>query len=504
MSSITIQLTYASVHLFLAAVVLAITCEPGTFVSEGSCKTCPLGRVSMIANATACSTCPIGEVPPNLVSGFVPGGRFRTAPNRCEPCLRGYFYRQSPSPSCIACPFNNFASRRGSLSCRPCPDGQISTKRNRRKSNCGVCPIGTVVRFSTEGFHVACAKCPNGQSSLTTNALRCTRCPRGMFRFVLPINRSRRLRFRLSVAPVRGNTVCEHCRPGSFASRTGMGHCSLCPPGTFQDEPGASSCKLCPPGSNSTEPGAQECQPTCAANTSGCVSCPPGKEINLINGKCQRCPLGMVSRIRSATPCFPCLSGEGVPNSAGTNCVCKTGFRLRKVDQTCQACPSRLVALNGQVCMCEVDGADKDCRCPPRTKKVGNKCKICDVETDPLCQRCQPGMFVKQVGNTSVCERCPAGTISTQIDAMKCDACPEGTTSDPSRGINMCRCAAGYGRRNGACEPCPPGRFSPAANERCFECRSRTFSSEAGAERCRPCPGARSFASSSCSTQDTV
>lgn len=462
----------------------AQTCIPGQFVSESGCMPCQKQRISMIANATECVRCEDGTIPTK-------------ARSRCVPCPIGRFFIRGSLSPCRRCPIDTFSTEPMSFSCETCPKGTISTKESKNLEECITCPIGTVVFRSRSLKRIRCNECPRGTTTFTTNAPECLPCPKGQFRF--------RSGFRLRelIPPVSGRTplrtfFCKICPAGTFTDKEGADRCTKCPSGTFQNELGATSCKPCPPGSESLGTGSRECRASCGRKEPGCNSCKPGFQFNAMTEKCEQCPPGTVSTVRSSTPCHPCPPGESGVNADRTRCVCSDTESLRN-DGMCVPCRSDFVSLNGRECTCGIEGATSSCICPPRTKREGNRCEPCDPTKDQLCERCDLGEFTTFMEGINVCERCAPGTFNARENADSCRPCPPGKTTVQFEDMSKCGCIAGLGLRRGKCEPCPPGTFSENGQNSCTKCFSRSFNDEPGASVCKRCDSARKRGATSCS-----
>lgn len=459
------------------------TCVPGQFVSGDECLPCQKQRVSMIANATECTRCEDGTIPTR-------------ARSRCVPCPIGRFFTKGSLSPCRRCPINTFSSEPMSFSCQSCPEGRVSEKESKSEDACVICPIGTVLFRSPSQRRIRCNECPAGMTTSSLNAPECLPCPKGQFR----ARRGRRL---LELIPTasgissRSSFFCRMCPAGTFTDLEGADECKRCPVGTFQNEVGASHCKPCPPGSESRSVGSRECRPTCATGSPGCNACGPGFQFNVVSERCERCPDGTVSIVRSTTSCFPCPPGESGVNAARTRCVCSDTESLRK-DGTCVQCATDFVSLDGRRCTCGVDGAGEGCRCPPRTKRIGNRCEACDPAEDQDCERCDIGQFTRFVEGINVCERCAPGTFQNRENSDDCRPCPLDRTTVAFGDMSKCQCGPGLGREGGQCRPCPPGTFSGNAENRCTKCFRESFNDMPGAETCMRCRSARRRGATTC------
>jgi len=179
-------------------------------------------------------------------------------------------------------------------------------------------------------------------------------------------------------------TYCKPCPQGYFlAHRTADSACSLCPPGQFQSRSGQSACIQCRAGTFSAAPGATRCD-CCSdlasdgrsyfAAEQGAESCTPCP----VNGLCEADQHGFHTSVTNAAGYFmisktcideacihhcphggglACLANArcyedpktGEPSMEGPLCgVCRAGYgRARFVFNTCERCPSAVVAFFG-------------------------------------------------------------------------------------------------------------------------------------------------------------
>lgn len=194
---------------------------------------------------------------------------------------------------------------------------------------------------------------------------------------------------------------------------------------------------------------------------------------------------------RSATPCPP-----------GTH---------SQVFANCRKCPENTYQPNPAASSC--------LQCPPNTFSnftIGaTHCVPCTgpnatcilPANDPITgKRCQPGQFVtmyEPAHHLVFCQRCPADSISTQVDALRCTKCvfPQVPSPDqtycrycpdpfrPNPTTGQCdRCPDNYRADNTTqCRACPPGFERPSSATHCIPCTNHLYSNVSGSA-CTVCP----------------
>ncbi len=96
---------------------------------------------------------------------------------------------------------------------------------------------------------------------------------------------------------------------------------------------------------------------------------------------------------------------------------------------------------------------------------------------------CAPGTY----NATGTCTPCPAGTISTAMNATGCFSCGTLTPTNPP--VACLTCSAGTGTDgNGNCVPCQPGAYAAVGDGICTNCPLGKFSSDNSSSHCDDCP----------------
>lgn len=431
------------------------TCQPGSFQTGSACRKCPPNTFSDKVNAFECTRCP-----PRQTSGE----------NRlsCRFCGVGKFFKERAPQPCRVCPIDTYSDVEDALECKKCPPGKLSPINSRNVSTCRSCPVGSVVFRGNANKFVSCRGCPSGQTTLKENALVCEKCrPVPAFRGDLPAG---------------GN--CRPCRPGTFSTRPGAVECKLCPLGRYENQFGSHKCTVCPKGSVVNMPGRDQCRAVCDESTPGCINCGVGEGYNPTRRRCEKCPAGSVSAIRSSTPCVPCPPGNEVkPNKLRTKCVCKPGFRSRK-NRSCEPCRFGRANEDGSKCICPlmISSNSRFCSCPALSKREKDLCVPCNPNDDSDFPGCPSNTWNKK---TNTCDSCPANTVS-RSNSSKCTPCPDGTKR--AQGEFSCTFEGGTGLKDGKCSACPPGTAAFGFGTQFGKCLSGTFSNEFGSRRCTKCP----------------
>ena len=114
-------------------------------------------------------------------------------------------------------------------------------------------------------------------------------------------------------------------------------------------------------------------------------------------------------------------------------------------------------------------------------------------------QPCPQGFARQCYGGQSqpVCISRASAAVITTVSASQQVSCPDGQVpaQDPASGGQLCTgvpCAQGLTGPAGACAPCPPGAYKPAAGpDPCTPCPAGTYSpfpGQAAESSCQPCP----------------
>ena len=265
---------------------MCFTCLPGSYLANGDCKLCPLGRYQDAKSESSCKACAAGR--------YTPSGEGSVT---CSSCLEGKTVLPGKGYSVSDC-------------YKVCPVGQYGLTGS---DECFPCKAGTFsdVASGTD----ACTLCAEGKAQSQKNQTYCLSCARGTW------------------ANIRGATKCFDCPPGSSCGEEGMDNPKLCPIGRYTDTKKQQSCRMCPGGRYQNNTGAAKCF-SCpegtfldregANSSSQCLPCPAGSYGDTSGRvECSLCPTGQVQPDEGQTSCKECaLEGDmKTNNEARTSCV---------------------------------------------------------------------------------------------------------------------------------------------------------------------------------------
>jgi hypothetical protein len=179
-----------------------------------------------------------------------------------------------------------------------------------------------------------------------------------------------------------------------------------------------------------------------------CV-CPAGRQLDSVNGVCERCAASTYKDVIGNGACEPCAL-------------------LQRYEQPPEAAPASNVSAAdaaASACSCEhfgyliVDGANgrKECKCPAGAGF--------DAETS-TCEPGAPGTYKESIGNARCTPGAP-GTSRSYAGASSCQGCVAGFFG-PDAGQTSCR------RR------CPAGTFSFGGARECARCGRPTVPAGGG------------------------
>ncbi|KAL5249502.1 hypothetical protein ACHWQZ_G018381 [Mnemiopsis leidyi] len=236
------------------------------------------------------------------------------------------------------------------------------------------------------------------------------------------------------------------CSPGQYRHSCS---CRECPADTFTSTHGTeTTCNPCPEFSSS-KPGSTYC------------SCKAGTFWNVT--ECQNCTQGLVST-EGSLQCTRCPAGSSATDM-GTSCTCPDGMEWVWIGQSlgfCKMCPAGTYK----------NSLTKSCtNCPfDITSEFGSDGCVCPA-----------GKF----WNGSICQECPAGTVS-EMGAAHCIPCPAGSITV---NITSCSCPVGSywvwdDQHQGSCQPCKPGTYkSVTTSLSCVSCPTESTST-GGSDHC--------------------
>lgn len=390
-------------------------CLPGskvsvfpTATSDRQCSPCPPETFADTTNSPTCTPCPHGTFQPS------PGMPMCIAAG-CPPGTRG------AGQICIECAGGTYQDQAGQDSCKPA----------------ATCLPGWYVAVAaTSTADADCNPCSPGTHAGTPNAANCSKCILGQ-----------------TFQPHPGQPSCEPvrtCRAGEFVvvppTATSDRTCSACPASTFSDHDNAGSCTPCPNGSFSGS-NSSSCTPHTACRSSQIAlnlpnattdrqctqvrNCEQGTYITvhlnrtaMVQRECQKCPAGTMSKGVNNANCTSCEPNKTYQHKTGKSfCykvrTCSPGFRVHRdptleSNRACRRCWAGTWSNVTNARECTPCDGDTGFNNEPRA----SECK-------PTTQ-CQPGEYVTVRASRTrdrVCAPCPAGTVSSQVNAPACAPC---------------------------------------------------------------------------------
>ena len=259
--------------------------------------------------------------------------------------------------------------------------------------------------------------------------------------------------------PVRNQTICERCPPGTAGT---SGFCYPCLSGTKENLSSA-ACMPCPPGQAGLDGFCTTCddgsQPDHLLST--CELCPVGRAG--VGGFCAACPYGAEPR-QNRTICGNC-SYDMV--SLGDECVtCESGFGVDELQSRCLDCPAGLYSSEE---LLEGEGARIRVNV---TNRTGNHQGV-------FCETCAPGYEPETNGTAPGCASCRTfGPAFHSLDGVSCLRCAAG--SEPNDARSLCNpCVPGWAGSDGTCHKCPAGNEPSLDRSECRPCED-TFAGTDG------------------------
>lgn len=251
-------------------------CAAGMYApqaSQGTCFTCPPGKVSEAGASECVSTCDkytVGTacVPECLASTYLDG-------NECKTCPSGWRSTDAATECVQRCPVGT-----GRISAKKQFDMAVDDRKV-----CETCPLGWYsVEGNNNGGCVELVGTYPSQCKLVRGTSKCLyQCPAGTFE---------KMRFQ--------NSILSSKQLGST--------CWTCPDGEYQPTQGQTACLACPAGKTSS------------ADHTQCVDCAAGTFAEEGFRVCEACAAGQISAA-GASACVdppPCTAGEGWVDG---NCV---------------------------------------------------------------------------------------------------------------------------------------------------------------------------------------
>uniref|UniRef100_A0A7S1PH81 TNFR-Cys domain-containing protein n=1 Tax=Percolomonas cosmopolitus TaxID=63605 RepID=A0A7S1PH81_9EUKA len=445
--------------------------------SSQKCESCPRGYFSNVTGAStpdSCQPCPSGsyqEISGSYTCSLCPAGTYSTLSasqnqTNCIECGAGYFQPSrgaSSQDSCIPCPGGTYSTLRGMIAqqnCTLCAQGRFSPViAANSEITCKDCPADT---YADELGSIQCKQCPDGHLTSCENVVDSEECLSDDDRLD-SISVCRPCAPGSYLTMVNGIRMCTRCQQGTYSETVGAvsnDTCINCPAGTFTSvivfpQGGSSSlddCSLCPAGTYNPLEG--------SAGSFQCLTCPPATWSPPGSPVCRLCPAGTASSSTGADgfeTCGTCppgtWSGEGF-----TSCIsCEEGYYSTNSGATnissCISCP------------------------------IGTASSVVGSSTESNCKACQLGFYTSDRASPR-CLSCPAGSFSNETGSTSCMTCPEGTFSLQSS-FKCIPCNVGtYSEVTGApsrssCKICPLGTYNPVEGaSRCIPCGSENICPE--------------------------
>lgn len=449
-------------------------CKPGYYRTlADQCLICPEGSFCVDEVKTDCLSF-------DLLTTDGPGHDHR---DDCI-CQQGYF-RINTTDMCKLCPANVYCPSqtvRALPNIVPCQENEYTSGRGSYKQSQCICQVGFYLNSE-----LAAAKCmPCGEGE---------RCSLGevVEEFCHLENRT--------ASQDHSECVCL----AGFEENVEY-ECSPCHDGYYKTEIGNQACSLCPYGFTGLNTTACTACPANSTSTSDRLQCSCNSPYTMYNGQCVLCA---ENEYRSNGLCHACPAFSSTLGALGeegiTSCHCNPGYVF--TDNLCIACPTSTYEHNG-VCENCGEGAwspaasssSAACQCNSTLCQQfvwGDDCLGTCEDPPESCTACVAGHFKplpSAIGNTDLCQQCPADTFQPSTGQASCLACDStrmtlqlGQTSiescvcrsgyeepvdDPA--TSCAACAAGYFKTdpgNFACQACVIGTFTPHTNSTtCLDC----------------------------------
>ncbi|CAD5126272.1 DgyrCDS14431 [Dimorphilus gyrociliatus] len=417
-------------------------CKPGRTTNRvQSCGVCQSGTIHSLGRLS-CYNCP-----DFCVLGFCKLKSDTSNPDDatlCEKCINNYFMKQGKCykclPGCKKCDSidkcqdcaANFALRRNSNDCLPCPHNceKCSWLTNSFRVQCEVCKAGYTV---TSKNCIACGSFCKSCIYHKSKGINCTTCDSNAYKIT------------------KNNiTTCNLCS----TSMTGCFKCS-----------NKDSCTKCISKSYALTT-SKKCV-KCSSIHSACLECEAHDNAN----KCIKCNIGYYKKDDSCSSCprncHSCLE----TNNAVKCSKCMDDYTILAA-KACDKCPDNCLE-------CEVSSGNLICKadkCKPKyTRNSNNLCSKCPDK----CNECtwNSANFRTECTGTNFVHSCTEkenGKSWTRRSDGSCAACPnncdkcyfeKNTAKTPICYASMCQKTYTYDDESGICISCPVG---------CDYCKKRT------------------------------
>ena len=395
-----------------------VSCVAGTYsetvgsTSNETCKTCPVGAMSLEASVEV-TDCVCDAITPGKNGGpcvMCTAGKYTGDPAAENGCLSCPSFSDSPagSTAVVQCTCNVGSTGSDGNPCILCPSGKHKTTTG--SAECTSCLPG---EYSKEigAAENLCAKCPSDSDAPNHTTCVCNAGFTG-----------------------EDDNHCMACPAGTYKSETGSALCSPCPAGSYNNASQRTTCTSCPAYSNAPSRSIHVTNCTCNPGATGpnggtaCVPCEIGTYKTLAGpAACTLCDTGKFSAstgaIANECACNPGSSGEdGVAEC--TACGAGT-FKVAPGDAACTSCGlgahSTLLAATENLCTCNAGFTGPDAglctACSANTYKDARgtaACTHCQIYSESLAQSvsvdqciCEGGFIPEHRGNglmECVCE----------------------------------------------------------------------------------------------------
>ncbi|CAD8121951.1 unnamed protein product [Paramecium sonneborni] len=420
-----------------------------TCVTAGVCVDCQVATKRI--NSPSCDQCPVNY--------YLDSGK-----DNCQDCQTGC-HKCTVGTACVQCA-NGYFRNQTNQCITQCPDGQFNDSSDTNDPKCSICDSNCK---KCQTLSTTCTAC-NGLAILVSG--HCYLCSEGQYlsgTTCVPC---------ISGCQICSTITCTTCQD-SFYYKSSTNEClSICDPGFY----GNATTKTC-----------DQCNSSCltclAGTNKDCVTCPPGKVLNLqdiINGECQtnclvgfykvddgcaKCWKGCSACMDSTQACLTCASKFYRLRTTGW-CyeTCPNGFYNNQVGFVCSPCNTQCKTCNGfseshcLSCNAPLAYYQNQClvECYDGYGSINNVCESCAANCKKCfgtlpnqCLECMTGFYTL---NNQCYVKCPKSFIGIRPQYVcKCiyDNCISCTASQFFLD-NQCYaiCPTGYFGYNGLCIKC--------------------------------------------------
>jgi hypothetical protein len=155
---------------------ICTACPKGYYSNKAGqaiCQSCPNGFHGRSIQSTSCSQCPNGKYSKMEVSKL---DKEEGGIQKCNDCLPGYYSSiKSVNTVCINCPGGYYQEANGQSECKTCPKG-FYQEGISHSTGCFECLSGT---YSASSASTRCNSCPSGFSQSNTGSSECFVCLEG-------------------------------------------------------------------------------------------------------------------------------------------------------------------------------------------------------------------------------------------------------------------------------------------------------------------------------------